>query len=130
VCHCVDYRQAIGSAISTNFLAPRNDIGIAGPVKEFKSLATSVIFCSNCGSAITHDSSVVPDLLVPQTGNLPDFAEVKIDHECTLFFTGQRLGVKNLNDDVDVPFFRIREGSMGWSFSYIWSNLAQCYPRS
>ncbi|KXN83093.1 hypothetical protein AN958_01844, partial [Leucoagaricus sp. SymC.cos] len=86
VCHCVDCRKASGSAMTTNFLTPRSQITINGPVKEYQSPAASGnivtrYFCGNCGSAIAHGSTMVPELQALQTGNFADFAGVKIEHE-------------------------------------------------
>ncbi|KAF5356857.1 hypothetical protein D9756_006786 [Leucocoprinus leucothites] len=72
--------------MSTNFLAPKSKIMISGPVKEYSSPVASGnivtrYFCNNCGSAIAHGSSMIPDLQALQTGNFPDFAKVKIEHE-------------------------------------------------
>ncbi|KXN83094.1 hypothetical protein AN958_01845 [Leucoagaricus sp. SymC.cos] len=86
VCHCAGCKQTSGSALSTNFLAPRSKIAITGPVREYSSQATSGntvtrYFCSNCGSAVAHSSSMVPELQALQTGNFADFGKVKIQHE-------------------------------------------------
>ncbi|KAJ3565161.1 hypothetical protein NP233_g7816 [Leucocoprinus birnbaumii] len=86
-CYCVDCKKTSGSAFATNFLAPKSKINITGPVKSYSSpAATGNIvtryFCSNCGSSVAHDSSLVPDLQALQTGIFPDFANVKIGHEC------------------------------------------------
>ncbi|KAJ6622091.1 Mss4-like protein [Mycena sp. CBHHK59/15] len=59
ICHCTDCRQTSGSAFSTNVLAPKKDVTITGPVKEYSIKAASGntvtrVFCSNCGSAVSH----------------------------------------------------------------------------
>ncbi|KAJ7802174.1 Mss4-like protein, partial [Mycena leptocephala] len=62
VCHCTDCRQTSGSAFSINVLAPKKDVTITGPVKEYNTTATSGnrgarVFCGNCGSAIAQLST-------------------------------------------------------------------------
>ncbi|KAF5356856.1 hypothetical protein D9756_006787 [Leucocoprinus leucothites] len=85
-CYCTDCRQASGSALSTNILAPQEDIKITGPVKEYKAKAASGnivtrIFCENCGSAISHKSPMFKELQALQTGNFADFAKIPITME-------------------------------------------------
>lgn len=85
-CYCTDCRQTSGSALSTNILAPQEDIKITGPVKEYKAKAASGnivtrIFCENCGSAISHKSPMFKELQALQTGNFADFAKIPITME-------------------------------------------------
>ncbi|KAJ7617962.1 Mss4-like protein [Roridomyces roridus] len=86
VCHCTDCRQTSGSAFSTNVLAPKKDVTITGPVKEYNIKAASGntvtrVFCDNCGSAITHLTPAFGDAQAIQTGNFADFANIPISVE-------------------------------------------------
>ncbi|KAF7348995.1 GFA domain-containing protein [Mycena venus] len=95
VCHCLDCKQTSGSAFSTNVLAPKKDVTISGPVKEynikaasgntdflmFGGLPVTRVFCSNCGSAITHLTAAFGDNQAIQTGNFSDFARIPITTE-------------------------------------------------
>ncbi|KAJ7027168.1 Mss4-like protein [Mycena alexandri] len=86
VCHCTDCRQTSGSAFSTNVLAPKKDVTISGPVKEYSVKAPSGntvtrVFCSNCGSAISHLTVAFGEAQAIQTGNFSDFAQVPITTE-------------------------------------------------
>ncbi|KXN83096.1 hypothetical protein AN958_01847, partial [Leucoagaricus sp. SymC.cos] len=85
-CYCTDCRQTSGTALSTNILAPQQDIKITGPVKEYQAKAASGnivtrIFCGNCGSAISHKSPMFKDQQALQTGNFKDFARIPITME-------------------------------------------------
>ncbi|KAF7349781.1 GFA domain-containing protein [Mycena sanguinolenta] len=86
VCHCLDCKQTSGSAFSTNVLAPKKDVIIEGPVKEYTIKAASGnpvtrVFCSNCGSAISHLTVAFGDAQAIQTGNFGDFAQVPVTTE-------------------------------------------------
>ncbi|EJT99575.1 hypothetical protein DACRYDRAFT_23671 [Dacryopinax primogenitus] len=86
VCHCWDCKQTSGSAFSTNVLCPQKDVTITGPVKEYNIKAPSGntvtrIFCSNCGSAISHKSVAFGESQAIQTGNFRDFAKVPFGTE-------------------------------------------------
>ncbi|KAF7293825.1 GFA domain-containing protein [Mycena chlorophos] len=86
VCHCTDCRQTSGSAFSTNILVPKKDVTITGPVKQFDMKAASGntvtrVFCSNCGSAISHLTPAFGEAQAIQTGNFSDFAKVPITTE-------------------------------------------------
>ncbi|TFK33328.1 Mss4-like protein [Crucibulum laeve] len=86
ICHCWDCKQTSGSAFSTNVLAPQKDVKIDGPVKNYDIVAPSGntvtrIFCSNCGSAISHKSVAFGDAQAIQTGNFRDFSDVPISTE-------------------------------------------------
>jgi len=86
VCLCWDCKQTSGSAFSTNVLAPKKDVKITGPIKEFVIIAPSGnpvtrVFCSNCGSALSHLSKAFGDAQAIQTGNFRDFAKVPVGTE-------------------------------------------------
>ncbi|KII84934.1 hypothetical protein PLICRDRAFT_45781 [Plicaturopsis crispa FD-325 SS-3] len=86
VCHCTDCKQTSGSAFSTNVLAPQKDVTITGPVKNYDIKAPSGntvtrIFCSNCGSAVSHKSVAFGDAQAIQTGNFADFAKIPVKTE-------------------------------------------------
>ncbi|KAJ7843498.1 Mss4-like protein [Mycena leptocephala] len=85
ICHCTDCKQTSGSAFSTNVLAPRKDVTITGPVgysvKAASGNIVTRIFCSTCGSAISHLSAAFGDAQAIHTGNFPEFAKVPIGAE-------------------------------------------------
>ncbi|KAJ6589718.1 Mss4-like protein [Mycena capillaripes] len=105
VCHCTDCRTTSGSAFSTNVLAPKKDVTIKGPVKEYSIKAASGntvtrVFCSNCGSAISHLTAAFGDNQAIQTGNFPDFAKVPITTE--LFVKDRWTGLHAIPDAAQV----------------------------
>ncbi|TFK21620.1 hypothetical protein FA15DRAFT_672431 [Coprinopsis marcescibilis] len=86
LCHCWDCKQTSGSAFSTNILAPKTEVKIEGPVKEFGVKAPSGntvtrVFCGNCGSAISHLSVAFGESQAIQTGNFRFFADVPVSAE-------------------------------------------------
>ncbi|KZT54866.1 hypothetical protein CALCODRAFT_524711 [Calocera cornea HHB12733] len=86
VCHCWDCKQTSGSAFSTNVLIPKKDVKITGAVKEFNIKAPSGntvtrVFCSNCGSALSHLSVAFGDSQAIQTGNFREFATIPVGTE-------------------------------------------------
>ncbi|KAF8072298.1 Mss4-like protein [Lyophyllum atratum] len=86
VCHCSDCKQSSGSAFSTNILPLQSEVTIIGTVKVFDMKAASGnivtrIFCSNCGSAISHTSAAFGEAQAVQTGNFREFADVPIAAE-------------------------------------------------
>jgi len=105
VCHCTDCKQTSGSAFSTNVLAPKKDVTISGPIKEYTIKAASGnpvtrVFCSNCGSAISHLTVAFGDSQAIQTGNFPDFAQVPITTE--LFVKDRWTGLGPIKDAAQV----------------------------
>ncbi|KAF7349779.1 GFA domain-containing protein [Mycena sanguinolenta] len=69
-----------------NVIVPKKDIVIHGPVKEYTNKAASGnpvtrVFCSNCGSAISHLTIPFGDAQAIQTGNFADFAELPVTTE-------------------------------------------------
>ncbi|KAF7324012.1 GFA domain-containing protein [Mycena kentingensis (nom. inval.)] len=105
VCHCTDCRQTSGSAFSTNILVTKTDVNIQGPVKEFDIVAPSGntvtrVFCSNCGSAITHLTPAFGDKQAIQTGNFKDFAKIPITME--LFVKDRWTGLAPINGAAQV----------------------------
>ncbi|KAF9461715.1 Mss4-like protein [Collybia nuda] len=80
-CHCNDCKQTSGSAFSTNVLAPQKDVKIEGSFKVYDSKGASGntvsrIFCSNCGSAISHKSVAFGEAQAIQTGNFTHFSKI------------------------------------------------------
>ncbi|KAF7368100.1 GFA domain-containing protein [Mycena sanguinolenta] len=70
----------------TTILAPKKDVVIEGPVKEYTIKAASGnsvtrVFCSNCGSAISHLTVAFGDAQAIQTGNFADFEQVPVTTE-------------------------------------------------
>ncbi|KAJ7272176.1 Mss4-like protein [Mycena rebaudengoi] len=105
VCHCLDCKETSGSAFSTNVLAPKKDVKITGPVKEYSVKVPSGntvtrVFCSNCGSAITHLTAAFGDAQAIQTGNFREFADVPISTE--LFVKDRWSGLGPIKDAAQV----------------------------
>ncbi|KZO94492.1 hypothetical protein CALVIDRAFT_546270 [Calocera viscosa TUFC12733] len=105
LCHCWDCKQTSGSAFSTNVLVPKTEVKITGPFKEFNIKAPSGntvtrVFCSNCGSALSHKSVAFGDSQAIQTGNFRDFAKVPIGVE--LFVKDRWTGIPAVPDAAQV----------------------------
>ncbi|KAJ7142357.1 Mss4-like protein [Mycena epipterygia] len=83
ICHCTDCKKTSGSEFSTNVLALQDNVKIEGPVKTFVSSsesgnAVTRIFCSNCGSQISHKSAKFGESQAVRTGLFSDFTGVPI----------------------------------------------------
>jgi len=86
ICHCWDCKQTSGSAFSTNVICPKKEVKITGPTKEYHIKAPSGntvtrVFCSNCGSALSHLSVAFGEGQAIQTGNFRDFAKIPVGAE-------------------------------------------------
>ncbi|KAF8182416.1 Mss4-like protein [Mycena galopus ATCC 62051] len=86
ICHCLDCKQTSGSAFSTNVMVAKTDVVISGPTKEFTIKGASGnpvtrVFCSHCGSAISHLSPAFGENQAIQTGNFWDFEQIPITTE-------------------------------------------------
>ncbi|KAJ7144211.1 Mss4-like protein [Mycena epipterygia] len=106
LCHCSDCRQSSGSAFSANVLAPKKDVTITGPIKEYSMKVPSGntvtrIFCSNCGSAITHHTVAFGEGQAVQTGLFPDFAQVPVGME--LFVKDRWTGIAPIAGAAQFP---------------------------
>ncbi|EAU89484.1 hypothetical protein CC1G_07710 [Coprinopsis cinerea okayama7 len=101
ICHCWDCKQTSGSAYSTNILAPKKDVKIEGPIKEFGVKVPSGnivtrVFCGTCGSALSHLSPGFGESQAIQTGNFRDFASKPVATE--LFVKDRWTGIPAVPD--------------------------------
>ncbi|KAJ7142377.1 Mss4-like protein [Mycena epipterygia] len=83
ICHCTNCKKTSGSEFATCVLELQKNVKIEGPVKTFVSSAESGntvthIFCSNCGSQISHKSPGFGESQVVRTGLFSDFTGVPI----------------------------------------------------
>jgi len=75
-------------------------------VKEYSIKAASGntvtrVFCSNCGSAITHLTAAFGDAQAIQTGNFSDFANIPFGTE--LFVKDRWSGLSPISNAAQVP---------------------------
>ena len=82
VCHCKDCQKASGTAFRVVFAVPKPALTVQGPLKTFNGRGDSGKtlqrrFCPECGSAITTDVEVMPDLTIVMAGTLDDASWVK-----------------------------------------------------
>ncbi|KAF8069259.1 Mss4-like protein [Lyophyllum atratum] len=85
-CHCQDCKRTSGSAFSTNALVLQREVTIKGPIKTYDTKGptgntVSRIFCSKCGSAISHKSQAFGDAQAIQTGNFTAYSRVPFHSE-------------------------------------------------
>ncbi|KAJ7105586.1 hypothetical protein C8R44DRAFT_886525 [Mycena epipterygia] len=74
ICHCTDCRQSSGSAFSRNILAPKKDVTIAGPVKEFSMKAPSGNTVARCLLQQLRQQTI-------HRGLFSDFAQIPVNME-------------------------------------------------
>ena len=77
VCHCKNCQKQAGAAFSVNVGIPKLAITIEGRTKTFHDTGDSGQkvhrnFCPECGSPITSDVDVIPDLTFIKAGTLDD----------------------------------------------------------
>ena len=82
MCHCKDCQKASGTAFRVVFAVPKPALTVQGPLKTFNGRGDSGKtlqrrFCPECGSAITADVEVMPDLTIVMAGTLDDASWVK-----------------------------------------------------
>jgi hypothetical protein len=75
LCHCNRCRPQSGSAFSTVIFVSRSAVTITGETKVFDDIGTSGLrvlrrYCPNCGSPLTTEFDVTPDLTVIKAGTL------------------------------------------------------------
>ena len=77
VCHCKNCQKQSGTAFSVLVAVPKSSLSIQGRLKTFKDVGDSgqpVLrnFCPECGSPITSDVAVMPELVFIKAGTLDD----------------------------------------------------------
>lgn len=77
VCHCKNCQKQAGTAFSLVVAIPKSAMSIQGQLKTYQDRGDSGQpvrrnFCPECGSPITSDVAVMPDLTFIKTGTLDD----------------------------------------------------------
>ncbi|MGN6453970.1 MAG: GFA family protein [Steroidobacteraceae bacterium] len=77
VCHCKNCQKQAGTAFSVLVAVPKSSLSIQGRLKTFQDVGDSgqaVLrnFCPDCGSPITSDVAVMPELVFIKAGTLED----------------------------------------------------------
>jgi len=77
VCHCKNCQKQAGTAFSVLVAVPKSSLSIEGRLKTFQDVGDSgqpVMrnFCPECGSPITSDVAVMPELVFIKAGTLDD----------------------------------------------------------
>lgn len=102
VCHCKDCQKYTGTAFAAVLFVSRDDVKISGKLQGFESETDSGnvmtrTFCPVCGSHITENSTLLPDLVVLAAGSLDDPSWIKPTAQC---FAGRKLPWAYLTDDI------------------------------
>ncbi|MBV8167993.1 MAG: GFA family protein, partial [Alphaproteobacteria bacterium] len=82
VCHCKNCQKQAGTAFSVVIAIPKSAMSIDGQLKTYHDRGDSgqpVLrnFCPECGSPITSDVDVMPDLTFIKAGTLDDTSWLK-----------------------------------------------------
>jgi hypothetical protein len=77
VCHCKNCQRQAGTAFSVVVAIPKSDLTITGTLKTYRDTGDSgqpVLrnFCPECGSPVTSDVAVMPQLVFLKAGTLDD----------------------------------------------------------
>jgi hypothetical protein len=77
VCHCKHCQKQGGTAFSVVVAVPRVSMKLEGPIKTYHDIGGSGQpverhFCPECGSPITTDATVAPELTFIKAGTLDD----------------------------------------------------------
>ena len=77
VCHCKNCQKQAGTAFSVIVAVPKPTLAVTGPLKTYNEVGSSGKsvrrnFCPECGSPITTDVEVMPDLVFIKAGTLDD----------------------------------------------------------
>ncbi|MFZ0205209.1 MAG: GFA family protein, partial [Roseiarcus sp.] len=75
LCHCNRCRPQSGTAFSTVIFIHRKALTITGETKVFDDVGTSGLrvlrrYCPNCGSPLTTEPDLTPDLFMVKAGTL------------------------------------------------------------
>jgi hypothetical protein len=82
VCHCGDCQKFTGSAFAVVVAVPKAALSVQGELSTFSKPGDSGKpierrFCPECGSAITDEAAVMPDIVMISAGTLDDPSWVK-----------------------------------------------------
>jgi len=77
VCHCKNCQKQAGTAFSVVIGVPKSALSITGELKTYldtgeSGQAVERNFCPNCGSPITSNAAVMPELTIIKSGSLDD----------------------------------------------------------
>lgn len=75
LCHCNRCRPQSGSAFSTIIIIRRSTVRIEGETKVFDDIGSSGLhvgrrYCPRCGSPLTTEADVTPDLMFVKAGGI------------------------------------------------------------
>ena len=81
VCHCTNCQKSTGSAFSVVMGIPATGLSVTGTTKAYvgkgdSGQPTTRRFCPECGSPITSQASLMPDIVMVEVGTLDDPAAV------------------------------------------------------
>ena len=82
ICHCRNCQRFTGSAFETVVGFPKSDVKIEGELKTYQDTSDAGrpvqrSFCPNCGSGVTSEVAVMPDLLMILGGTLDDVSALQ-----------------------------------------------------
>jgi hypothetical protein len=82
VCHCADCQKFTGSAFAVVVAVPKAALSVEGKVSTFSKPGDSGKsierrFCPECGSSVTDEAAVMPDIVMISAGTLDDASWVK-----------------------------------------------------
>ena len=100
-CHCIDCRQASGSAFVTLVFMGQDTVKVTGEIKSFSHKADSgntltKQFCPNCGSQMFNRNSG-NSVLAIKAGTVNEQAEVKPQFNV---YTGSKMDCTLLDDSI------------------------------
>jgi hypothetical protein len=77
VCHCRNCQKQAGTAFAVVIGIPKSALTIEGELKTYHDTgesgqAVDRNFCPNCGSPITSNAAVLPELVIIKAGTLDD----------------------------------------------------------
>lgn len=82
VCHCHNCQKETGSAFSVVIAVPKAALTVKGTLKAYNGTGDSGQavyrkFCPDCGSAVTIEAAVMPDVAMINAGTLDDTSAVQ-----------------------------------------------------
>jgi hypothetical protein len=77
ICHCKNCQKQAGTAFALVVGIPKSELSVRGNIKTFNDTGDSGQpvkrnFCPDCGSPITSDAAVMPELVFIKAGTLDD----------------------------------------------------------
>jgi hypothetical protein len=82
LCHCKNCQKQAGTAFSVVIGIPKSALSVQGNLKTFNDTGDSGQpvkrnFCPDCGSPITSDVTIMPDIVFIKAGTLDDTSWVR-----------------------------------------------------